>query len=346
MLQMDLLGVIDFDRREAAVDATLVDSRLAAFTLTGDMAMRMSWGARPSFLLSVGGFHPSFVPPPGFPALERVAVALAAGDNPRLRLEAYLALTSNTVQLGARLDLLARAGRFSLEGMMSFDALVRLRPLAFVVDIAAKLAVRAGGRNLLSVSLRLTLSGPEPWRARGKATFSILFFDVSIGFDVTIGAEPPPVLPERVDVAPLLVAALSDPRAWDAQLPASGQAPVTLRDLGAVDGVLAHPLGTLQVRQRVAPLERTLERFGDLEPAGARRFAIRDVFLGDDEAETDTLHDLFAPGQFRALSDDEKLGLPSFESMPSGVRVGEDDIAHGPPVEVRVVYEQPPVPVG
>lgn len=94
-LQMDVLGVIDFDRREASVDATPVDSRLAAFTLTGDMALRLSWGAAPVFLLAVGGFNPRFLPPPGFPRLDRVAVALATGDNPRLRLEAYLALTSN-----------------------------------------------------------------------------------------------------------------------------------------------------------------------------------------------------------------------------------------------------------
>ena len=128
-LQVDVLGVIDFDRREAAVDATLVDSRLAQFALTGDMALRMSWGAQPSFLLAVGGFHPRFAAPPGFPALERVAVALASGDNPKLRLEAYLALTSNTVQFGARVDLAARAGSFSIAGFLSFDALVTLAPL-------------------------------------------------------------------------------------------------------------------------------------------------------------------------------------------------------------------------
>ena len=66
-IQVDVLGVIDFDRAEAAVDATLVDSRLAQFALTGDMALRMSWGAQPSFLLAVGGFHPRFAAPPGFP---------------------------------------------------------------------------------------------------------------------------------------------------------------------------------------------------------------------------------------------------------------------------------------
>src|SRR5207237_8442866 len=127
-----------FDRGEAAVDATLVGSRLAQFALTGDMALRMSWGEQSSFLLAVGGFHPRFAAPPGFPALERVAVALAGGDNPKLRLEAYLALTSNTVQFGARVDLGARAGSFSIGGFMALDPPVPLSPLAVGADIRAQ----------------------------------------------------------------------------------------------------------------------------------------------------------------------------------------------------------------
>jgi hypothetical protein len=338
-LQIDVLGVIDFDRREAAVDATLVDSRLAQFALTGDMALRMNWGAQPTFLLAVGGFHPRFAAPPGFPALQRVAVALAGGDNPKLRLEAYLALTSNTVQFGARVDLAAKAGSFSIAGFLSFDALVTLAPLAFVVDIAAKLAVKMGGRTLLSVSLALTLSGPRPWRARGRASFSILFFDGSFGFDVTIGDEAPTALPTPVDVAPLLLAALADPRAWTAQLPA-GAAAVTLRNLEPGTAVLAHPLGTLQVRQRLAPLERTLERFGTGVPSGAKRFRITLATIGGVRTTITPLQDHFAPAQFTALSDDAKLSAPSFEEMVSGAALGADGYASGPAVSVGVVYEQ------
>ena len=342
-LQMDMLGVIDFDRQEAAVDATLVDSRLAEFALTGDMAMRMSWGPQSTFLLAVGGFHPRFTAPPGFPALARVAVALADGDNPRLRLEAYLALTSNTVQLGARLDLSVRAGRFTVAGFLAFDALVTLEPLAFTVDIAGKLAVSVSGHTILSVSLALTLSGPQPWHARGRASFSILFFDVSVHFEVTIGEAPPPALPASVDVAPLVRAAFADVRAWSAQLPAGGEALVTLRSVETAD-VLAHPLGTLQVRQRVAPLERTLERFGANVPSGARLFRVSGATIGGAGVALAGVDDLFAPGQFRALTDEQKLSLPSFESMPSGVTIGTPDVAHGTPVGVGVVYEQRIVP--
>ena len=339
-LQVDVLGVIDFDRREVAVDATLVDSRLAQFALTGDMALRMSWGAQPSFLLAVGGFHPGFTAPPGFPALQRVAVALAGGDNPKLRLEAYLALTSNTVQFGARVDLGARAGKFSIAGFLSFDALVTLSPLAFVVDIAAKLAVKVGSRTLLSISLQLTLSGPRPWRARGRASFSILFFDVSFGFDVTIGDAAQPALPPPVDVAPLLKAAFTDIRSWTAYVPAAAAEAVTLRALEPGADVLAHPLATLQVRQRVAPLERTLERFGSSAPSGAKRFRITLATIGPNRATVTALHDHFAPAQFTALSDDAKLSAPSFEEMVSGAALGADGYTHGTPVTFGLAYEQ------
>jgi hypothetical protein len=268
-----------------------------------------------------------------------VEIALAAGDNPKLRLEAYLALTSNTVQFGARVDLAARAGGFSIAGFLSFDALVTLSPLAFVVDIAAKLAVKAGGHTLFSIALALTLSGPRPWRAQGSASFSLLFFDVSFHFDVTIGDTTAPALPAPVDVAPLVLAAFTDPRAWSAQLPAGADS-VTLRTLAPGGSVLAHPLATLLVRQRVAPLERTLERFGSSVPSGAKRFQITLATIGGVRATVTPLTDRFAPAQFTAMSDDQKLSAPSFEDMRSGAALGADGYASGSPVTVTVAHEQ------
>jgi hypothetical protein len=343
-LQMDVVGEIDFDRREAAADAVLVDSRLASFVLTGAMAMRINWGDNPTFLLAVGGFNPRFLPPPGFPQLDRIAVSLAKGDNPRLRLEGYLALTSNTLQFGARLDLSVSAGGFSLVGFLAFDALMEQEPLSFVVDIAASVAVKAGGHTLLSVTLKMTLSGPEPWHARGRASFSILFFDVTVGFDLTIGDAGPPALPQTVEVAPLLLAALRDARSWNAQLPTGGDALVTLRALPATTDILAHPHGTLQVRQRLVPLERVLDRFGGDVPTGARQFRIAAATLAGDPAQTEPLDDLFAAAQFSALTDDEKLSQPSFTPMVSGARIGEHDVAFGQPVAVELDYEQITVP--
>lgn len=67
VVNVDIVGTVDFERAEASVDASLRDSRIAAFALTGDLAMRASWGERPSFVLAAGGFHPRFQPPPDFP---------------------------------------------------------------------------------------------------------------------------------------------------------------------------------------------------------------------------------------------------------------------------------------
>src|SRR5262249_7940606 len=150
------------------------------------------------------------------------------------------------------------------------DALLEQEPLSFVVDIAASLAVTAGGHTLLSVTLKMTLSGPEPWHAHGRASFSILFFDVSVSVALTVGDSGPPALPQTIDVAPVLLAALTDARSWSAQLPTGGGALVTLRALSPDGQILAHPHGTLQVRQRLVPLEHTLDRFGGDTPAGAR----------------------------------------------------------------------------
>ncbi len=72
-LQMDAIGILDFDQGTATLDATLYDSRLLKkFVLTGDMALRLKWEGSPHFALSVGGLHPAFQPPPNFPKLALV----------------------------------------------------------------------------------------------------------------------------------------------------------------------------------------------------------------------------------------------------------------------------------
>src|SRR5262249_36322992 len=113
-LQLDALGAVDFESGDVALDAVLYDSQITQFAVTGDMALRANFGAAPYFVLAVGGFHPQFNAPRGFPALDRVAINLAAGGDVRLRLDAYLALTSNTVQFGAHLDLYAKSSAADL----------------------------------------------------------------------------------------------------------------------------------------------------------------------------------------------------------------------------------------
>jgi hypothetical protein len=330
VIKMDALGVVDFDRGEVAIDAVLYDSRITTYAVTGDMALRARFGSDPAFALAVGGLHPKFTAPSGFPTLARVAVGLSQGENTRLTLQAYLALTSNTAQVGARLDVLVKASGFSVEGFLGFDALFQFSPFAFVVDIHAGVTLKWHGRTLLGVELDLTLSGPSPWRALGKATFKIWRFSKSISFDRTIGGgEPPPALPAP-DPLPELVAALADRRSWSAQLPAEVATLFTIREGPPTSDVLVHPLGGVSVRQRVVPLGVQVTRVGSSSLPGGRRFDV--VALGPDgrpAPDAALVEDHFAPAQFLDLTDDQRLQRPSFELMGAGVRLGSAGLTWG-----------------
>ena len=185
-INVDVVGVIDFDQGNVAVDGMLVDSRLAhAYALTGAMALRARWGSGPgsTFVLAVGGLHPRFAPPSDLPKLSRIAIALSSGNNPRLTCEAYFAITANTVQFGARAQLYAAAYGFSIEGDIGYDVLVEISPLHFIADFHAKVQLKRGSSNLFSVSVKGELEGPRPLRVSGKASFSIFWCDFSVRFD-------------------------------------------------------------------------------------------------------------------------------------------------------------------
>jgi len=153
-LNMDAVGVLDFDAGTFALDAVLYDSRLSGrFVLTGAMAMRMSWKGSTGFALAVGGLHPKFTAPAGFPSVARLQLALTNGDNPKLICQAYFAVTSNTVQFGADCSLYAAAYGFSITGDIGFDVLIQLLPFHFLADFRASVQLKRGSHNLFKLSV-------------------------------------------------------------------------------------------------------------------------------------------------------------------------------------------------
>ena len=353
-LQMDALGVIDFDEGTAEVDAVLVDSKLAQrFAISGTSVLRARWGSSPAFLLAAGGFHPRFEPPAGVPKMQRLAIALAAGDNPRLTCAAYFAVTANTVQFGANAQLYAAAAGFSVQGEVGFDVLIELSPLHFIAEFRASLQLKRGSRNLFKVSLAGELEGPRPLRISGKASFEILWCDFSVRFDKTLvaGQRPPP--PPAVDAGRELARALAEPTSW--RTASGGTHGVALRGLAAGKMIVLDPLGRLQVRQQVVPLNtsRDIERFGAAPLSGARRFQLAARLEGQATAVTEPLREEFAPAQYFEMSEDEKLGAPSFEPMDSGIVFGTSapDFDAGELIAAPLEYEQivvdepPPEPV-
>ena len=215
-IHADVLGVIDFERRLFSIDVSIYDSRILAFALSGDMAMRLKWGSNPNFAMAIGGLHPAFQPPPRFPTLRRLRVSLGRGDNPRMNLDMYLAITSNSVQFGAQLYLYVKAGA-TFEGQLGFDALFIFSPFSFVISIRASLRIKVRGRTLASIGVAFKLSGPTPWRAKGKAKIKIAFIKITVRFNIKIGREGGRELPP-LDPSPLLLQALSNPESWQGVL--------------------------------------------------------------------------------------------------------------------------------
>ena len=327
-LQMDAIGIVDLDQGTASLDATLHDSRLLKkFVLTGEMAMRLKWQGSPNFALSIGGLHPAFNPPAEFPKLQRVAINLSAGDNPRIRCEAYFAITSNTVQFGARAEIVASAAGFSIQGGIGFDVLIQFDPFFFLAEFYAQVQVKRGSTNLFKVRLEGSLAGPRPLHIKGKATFEILWWDVSIRVDKKLVEGEKPPGPAPIEVMPRLKEALWNGGNWTSELPGGQRQMVTLRarTAGPTD-VFLHPLGTLTVKQTVVPLNMDITRFGQAAPAGERRFTITGVTVGKDIEEPELVKDFFAPAQYIEMSDNEKLSRPSFEQMTAGVRIGSEAV--------------------
>jgi hypothetical protein len=325
----DGLGIWDVDRDDISVDARLYESRIAFVSFSGDVALRSRGGDDAFFLFSVGGYHPEFVAPPGFPKLDRVKISLADSDNLRLLLTGYLAVSSNTRQIGAEMEFFAGLAGFSIEATLGFDALWEA-DVRFIVEFDVDFTLKYKGRTLFGVDVNGSFTGPEPKRVQGKWSIDLWLFSVSKTFDKTFGDDRPPVSLPQVDPLPQLVAALKDSRSWSATLPARSRSLVTLRARPAAAEVLVHPFGSLSVRQTVLPLAIRIDRFAGAAVSGGRRFEITDAAVGG-RAVTGlrTLHERFAPGEFIKLSDDERIARPSFESMPAGISLQPEGIAFG-----------------
>ena len=337
-LNLDVLGVIDFEQKLLSIDASLYDSRVGPFSVYGDMALRLSWGDPPIFALAIGGLHPQFTPPPGFPQLRRATIEIGVGDNPRLTCQSYLALTSNSLQNGSKIELYAAKAGFNIHGWLGYDALVIFVPFSFLVDIDGGVELRRGSRVIAGIHVSAHLSGPGEWHAWGRACISFFFFDICVPFDVTIG-DPIEQAIVSVNPWPLLEAALKDARSWESLLPATAFRAVSLQAPEGANLTLVDPVGVLRGHQKVLPFNRTLEKFGEAKVEGANRFDLSSVVAGSATVAHDTVTDFFAAAQYQELTDAEKLSRDSYEPMDSGVAIGTAAATNGFTRSVPVDFE-------
>lgn len=305
---------------------SLNGSRIAGFTVGGDIGLLLRYGGSPEFAISAGGFHPRYDPPKELTGMQRLSMDLSPPAILQLRSESYFALTSNSVQLGARVEMGADLGVASISGHFAFDALVVFSPrFMFVIDLSIGITVRALGATLCGVSVTLHVEGPGPWRAEGHAEVEILWWTVNVDVGpFTWGDEDNPP-PAPADPRALAHAAMHrNPGAWQALVPPDADRVVRLKPAAPSDtDVTVHPMGLFDVRQHAIPLETVITRVGpNPVPEGLRRvhFGVPLVDATPAGALSDVT-DAFSAGTFLDLSDDEKLARPGFEPMPAGARI-------------------------
>ena len=337
-LNLDVLGIIDFGEQMLSIDASLYDSRVTIYSVYGDMALRLSWGDRPIFALSIGGLHPQFRPPPTFPSLRRCTIEIGVGNNPRLACMSYFALTSNTVQFGARIEAYAAAAGFNIHGWLGFDAIVIFVPFSFRVDISGGVELKRGSSHIAGIHLNATLQGPNPWHAEGRACISLFLFDVCVPFSVTIGEEQGQPVP-TIDAWDRLQAALREVSNWQTALPAGARKTIGYAVPPGSALTLIDPAGGLAVQQKVLPLNKPLDKLGEARIEGDKRFDVSHVRVGAQAEAHGIARDFFAAGQYQNLSDAEKLSRDSYELMDAGVSIAGDAVTTGDIRDTPLTYE-------
>jgi Family of unknown function (DUF6603) len=333
-LRMEIAGSIDFTGKLFEIDTTLRDSHVLAFSIEGDTSFRLSYGATPNFAFAMGGMNPHFQPPPKFPILKRLSISLSTGDNPRLALDTYLAVTPNTIQVGAKAELNVKYGDFKAAGDLGFDALFHFSPFSFEIDVEADIAVNGPAGFSASVHLDAELTGMDPFRCQGTLVIDFIGkhkfpIDIPLGQPVTQAPTPLP------DPWTQLKADIGLPGNWSASVPQTNQRAVVLAMPKAASGqTFVDPAGSLTLQQKTAPFDRALTKFGAAALTTPVQFSITAVTAGTVSFPLPNFPLQpslvpFAAAQFEQMSDAEKLSRPSFEPMNGGVSIGGDAIAFG-----------------
>lgn len=313
-------------------DASIHDSKLVGLELKGDIALRIYWaGNTKGFILTAGGFHPQYKPESGFDLpteMKRLSISLKCSCV-KMVLEAYLAVTSNTVQFGARFDLKAEACGCGITGYLEFNALFQFKPFHFVVDMSAGVSVKVFGINLMSIALSFSLSGPTPWNVKGNAHINVLWFTVSPSFNVTWGKKQGKTIREHVNIYEIFKHEWETSENW---------ATISSDDADNLVQLLSHetkekivyPSDLISFNQSAVPLNKDMSIYGEKIIEDINKIEIESISIGESTKDNDSDSEYkfetasFAPSLIEELSEDKKLSSPSYVDMESGFKFGSN----------------------
>jgi hypothetical protein len=312
---MDILGFIDFGNKTLSIDSSLFNSKLLIFTLSGQMALRSSWGSRPDFALSIGGFHPRFNPPPAFPKLQRLTISLKK-ENVTISLASYLALTTNSLQFGSQLDLYAKWSQIIVKGKLGFDTLFIFSPFSFSIDLYGMISITAFGVGF-GINLFLCINGPNPLNVAGFAEFEFGPWSYEVEFNKTFGHKVNEEALPIVSPLEALIEALESPNIFRSEFSPDFETHIIFVD--SSDNLL-DPSGDLVISQNLVPFDTEMEIFYDGKPPDNQEKLIMEIH-GYDANDVDDVETHFSPAQFFRMTNSQKISAPPFEKLPSGKRL-------------------------
>ena len=329
VLNLDFIGSIDFATGAIAFDATLINSRILAWPISGEAALRTGWGQSAGLVASVGGLHPQFPVPANFPTLQAITIAFGS-NNPSVTLTAYIAVTLNSVQAGAHATLYARGpkipfvGRCAAEGWVGFDALVLFDPFQFDAKLTLGLRLTIDGDTAAGLGGDLRLRGPNPYHISGKVWVTVCGVDVDFSVTHEWGEEVTE-LPQTADGLVVLAEALEAAAGFEPIEATSRVSGVTFTAPKPEEPVV-NPSGGLRFIQRALPLGVKLERIGTSRLTGA--FDTFDLVFQDTGGQPvagDRREEEFVRGEFFELEEDDRLRGPATARYPAGLDLDAGD---------------------
>ncbi len=184
-----------------SVQAQLTDNSWLFYSdcqLTGGFAFFM-WFRKAQFLLTLGGYHPAFQAPSGFPSVPRLGFHWQVSSLIVVKGEAYFALTTSCVMAGGRLEAVFDAGAIRAWFEAHADLLISWDPFVYDIEVGISVGVSAHVRVCffacadigitVSVGADLHILGP-PFHGSVRVEYWVVSVTIPFGPDPQ---KPPPL---------------------------------------------------------------------------------------------------------------------------------------------------------
>ncbi len=272
-------------------------------------------------MVSVGGFHPQFNPPPlPFPTPQRIALDLINESYARIHADGYFAITTNTVQFGTHSSYFFGFSACRWKAVPASTPSFSSRPSTSRSRFPLNSRCKVFGLGVYGVGIDVTLEGPAKWHVHGTASLSFFFFSVDIGIDFTWGDNPNTVLPP-IAVMPILDRRDGEDHELEGAIAFERQA----AGVPCVNWIPRKPRWCCIRRERCRSANAVflstcrLDKVGSQKPSDANEFSL--TVTGTTLTKTRDLQEQFSPSQFRDFDDATKLSQPAFVPQDSGVEL-------------------------